>query len=127
MEANMCGWFEIPVSDFDRARKFYEKVFDIQIHVQELGKTRMGWFPFAEDPQARGAGGSVVYNPYFYKPSSKGVLIYFSSKNIDQELDRVEESGGVVLRKKTLISQEIGHMGLFKDSEGNRIALHSRK
>ena len=60
----------------------------------------MGWFPFAEDPQARGAGGSLVYNPDFYKPSSEGVLIYFSSKNIDQELDRVEKSGGVVVRKK---------------------------
>ena len=122
----MCGWFEIPVSDFDRARNFYEKVFDIHIQVQELGKTRMGWFPFAQDPQARGAGGSLVYNPDFYKPSATGVLIYFSSKNIDQELDRVEESGGVVLRKRTLISEGVGYMGLFRDSEGNRIALHSR-
>ena len=123
----MCGWFEIPVSDMDRARKFYEEVFEIKIHIEDFGKTRMGWFPFAEDPEARGASGSLVYNPDFYKPSSKGVLIYFSSADLALELGRVEEAGGTVLREKTLIREDIGYMGLFTDSEGNRIALHSRK
>ena len=123
----MCGWFEIPVSDMDRAKKFYEQVFKIKIQVQELGQTRMGWFPFAQDPEARGASGSLVYNPDFYQPSSAGVLIYFSSADVAEELGRVEEAGGTLLRDKTLIREDIGFMGLFIDSEGNRIAVHSRK
>ena len=87
----------------------------------------MGWFPFAQNPEARGASGSLVYNPDFYTPSSSGVLIYFSSADLAVELGRVEEAGGAVLREKTLIREDIGYMGLFTDSEGNRIALHSRK
>ncbi len=122
----MCGWFEIPVSDMKRAKEFYEKVFDIEIQVHQLGETLMGWFPFAKDPEARGASGSLVQNQEFYKPSSDGVLIYFSSAGIDAELGRVEAAGGQVLRGKTQISPEVGYMGLFLDSEGNRIALHSR-
>jgi predicted enzyme related to lactoylglutathione lyase len=127
MEANMCGWFEIPVLDMGRAKKFYETVFDIEIKVQQFGDTLMGWFPFAEDPQARGASGSLVENKNFYKPSTDGILIYFSSLEIHTELKKVEEAGGKVLQSKTQISPDIGFMGLFLDSEGNRIALHSRE
>ena len=126
MEANMVGWFEIPVMDMTRAQQFYEKVFDIKIHIVEMGETTMGWFPFPKDPQARGAGGSLIKNTTHYKPSDNGTLIYFSSAEIMHELSRVVEAGGQVLKEKTMISEDIGYMALFLDSEGNRIALHSR-
>jgi len=126
MEANMVGWFEIPVADMKRAQHFYEQVFDVNIQLEEFGKTMMGWFPWPGDPQARGAGGSLVYNPAHYNPSDNGVLIYFSTKEITAELDRVKAAGGSVLQEKTLIREDVGFMALFLDSEGNRIALHSR-
>lgn len=127
MEANMVGWFEIPVADMTRAQKFYEIVFDIKIHVEKFGDTLMGWFPFPKDPKARGAAGSLVQNAAFYNPSDNGTLIYFSSAEITAELNRVTEAGGTVLKEKTLIRDDIGYMALFLDSEGNRIALHSRE
>jgi len=40
-------------------------------------------------------------------------------------LDRIEAAGGQILVPKTEISPEYGHMAVFLDSEGNRIALHS--
>jgi predicted enzyme related to lactoylglutathione lyase len=126
MKANLVGWFEIPVSDMDRARKFYETVFAVVIQVEQFGDTKMGWFPFAEDPEVRGAAGSLVWNPKCYRPSAEGTLIYFSSAEIDKELNRVETSGAEILQRKTLIREHIAYMALFKDSEGNRIALHSR-
>lgn len=122
----MVGWFEIPVMDMKRAQKFYEQVFDIKIHIAEMGETTMGWFPFPKDPMARGSGGSLIQNLSHYKPSDNGTLIYFSSDEITQELTRVKEAGGQVLKEKTMISEDIGYMALFLDSEGNRIALHSR-
>ena len=126
MEANMVGWFEIPVADMTRAQKFYEQVFNIKIHIEQFGETTMGWFPFPKDPQARGAGGSLIHNPAHYNPANNGVLIYFSSDEITMELKRIKEAGGSVLQEKTLIRDDIGYMALFLDSEGNRIALHSR-
>ena len=127
MDANMVGWFEIPVADMERAKKFYETVFGIKIQVEQFGDTQMGWFPFAKDPEAKGAAGSLVQNLGFYKPSANGTLIYFSSPEINYELRMVEEAGGVLLQEKTLIKEEIGYMALFLDSEGNRIALHSKE
>ncbi len=31
MKSNIVGWFEIPVTDMERAIKFYEKVLDIEL------------------------------------------------------------------------------------------------
>jgi predicted enzyme related to lactoylglutathione lyase len=52
--------------------------------------------------------------------------VYFSSPEINEELQRVKDSGGQLLQEKTLIRDDIGYMALFLDTEGNRIALHSR-
>jgi len=41
------------------------------------------------------------------------------------ELDRVEAAGGKIGLEKTKISDENGFMGMFIDTEGNRVALHS--
>lgn len=127
MKANMVGWFEIPVSNMERAKKFYENVFDVKIQVDQFGETLMGWFPFNKDSNTPGASGSLVQNSQFYKPSANGTLVYFSSLEITHEIRKVEHSGGVVLQEKTLIKEDIGYMALFLDTEGNRIALHSKE
>nr|WP_293301128.1 VOC family protein [Allomuricauda sp.] len=125
MEQNMVGWFEIPVADMDRAKGFYEAVFGVAIQVHDMGDTKMGWFPW--DETKTGAAGCLIQNTDWYTPSNtEGVLIYFACTDLQQELDRVEPSGGKIVKPKTQISPDVGYMGLFLDSEGNRIALHSR-
>jgi len=124
MEQNVVSWFEIPVLDMDRAVAFYNKVFNINIQVQDFGGILMGWFPYAEGKE--GASGSLIKNEA-YKPSeTHGAVIYFGSQDVQNEIDRVEEAGGKIIQPKTQISPKIGYMGLFIDSEGNRIALHSK-
>jgi len=129
MKSNMVGWFEIPVKDIDRAVAFYNEVFQINIAIHDLGELVMGWFPFAEDSEAKGASGSLVYHKDFYKPSKEGTLIYFTSRtgDIKDELSRIEKAGGKILKPKTKISKDHGFMALFLDTEGNRVALHSVK
>ena len=123
----MVGWFEIPVNDMDLAVKFYNEVFQINIAVHPMGDLIMGWFPFAENPEAKGASGSLVCQKEFYKPSTEGTLIYFTSRtgDIKDELSRIEKAGGKILKPKTQISPDHGYMALFLDTEGNRVALHS--
>jgi predicted enzyme related to lactoylglutathione lyase len=124
MEHNVIGWVEIPVLDMDRAKLFYETVFGFEIQVQEFNELLMGWFPMAEGKM--GASGSLVRHPDWYAPSdSMGPLVYFSSPDLQRELDRVPGAGGKVMQPKTEISGEFGFMAVFLDSEGNRIALHS--
>jgi len=119
----MVGWFEIPVLDMDRAKKFYEIVFDISISVHDVGGFIMGWFP--SDHTKSGASGSLVKHKMYIPSDSAGSLIYFSCKDVDKELGRVEDAGGEVIQQKTEIGAGHGFMALMKDTEGNRIALHS--
>lgn len=120
------GWFEIPVQDMDRAIAFYQNVFDCTLEKQVMGDFQMAWFP--SDPSKAGASGSLVFHKDFYQTSAKaGALIYFSSEDCDLELKRAKESGGEVQIPKRMIAPDIGFMGVFLDSEGNRIAVHSMR
>ncbi len=125
MESNMIGWFEIPTADIKRAKGFYDNVFNIDIQIQDFGGVQMGWFPYAEGKI--GAAGSIIQHEAYVPSETKGVLIYFSCKELSIELGRIEKAGGKVVQPKTQISPEVGFMGIFIDTEGNRIALHSRK
>lgn len=126
MKYNMVGWFEIPVADMERAIKFYETVMGVKFDRQAMGPLDMAFFPMEE---GMGASGALVYHAEWYAPSMDGVLIYFTppSGDLANELGRVEAAGGKVLQEKTLITEEIGYMGLFIDTEGNRLGIHSRK
>lgn len=125
-ENNVVGWFEIPVEDMERAVKFYEKVFGFKLERNKLGPLDMAIFP--QIPGGKGTAGSLVHHVEHYKPSAEGTVIYFTSPSGDvkNELEKVVKAGGKMIRPKTQISEELGYMGIFLDSEGNRIAVHSR-
>ena len=127
MDKNVVVWFEIPTLNLDRAQKFYEEVLVLKLERLTMGPLEMAWFPWIED--AVGSPGSLVYQEGFFKPSADGVQIYFTSPSGDvaNELARVEKAGGKLLRPKTLISEDVGYYGLLLDTEGNRIAIHSRQ
>ena len=124
MKKNAVGWFEIPVLSMNRAVKFYETVFGVKLFVDEVGPILMGWFP--HDPTKPGSSGSLVYNEDFYKPSTDGALIYFSSDDVAVEVGKIKNAGVKVMHGKTLISEDVGYMALFIDTEGNRVGLHSK-
>jgi len=122
---NAISWFEIPSNDLDRAQRFYEAIFNIALFPLDVANIRMRMFPI-DDP-ATGIGGAVVHAEGFYQTSSSdGVLVYLNANpDVQIILDRVEAAGGKIVVPKTQISPEYGHMGIFIDSEGNRIGLHS--
>jgi len=127
IQHNVVGWFEIPVANMERAVSFYESVFGLSLTRHRLEPLDMAWFPWVETGQ--GSSGALVLLEEAYKPSRDGVLVYFTafSGDVAVELARVEAAGGKVLEQKKLISEDVGYMGLILDSEGNRIAIHSRR
>ena len=125
MMNNAISWFEIPAKDLDRAARFYETIFGIQLVPMDLAQIKMRMFPI--DNPVTGIGGAIVYAEGFYKPSKKkGPLVYLNGNpDVQRVLDKVEAAGGQIVVPKTLITPEHGHMAVILDSEGNRIALHS--
>ena len=122
---NAISWFEIPTTDINRAQKFYETVFGFSMMPLDFPDMKMRMFPL-DDPM-NGVGGALVDSGGFHKPSeTEGPLIYLNGNpDVQQFLERVEAAGGKIMVPKTEISPEYGDMGVFKDTEGNRIALHN--
>ena len=120
----MVGWFEIPVADMNRAKKFYEAVFKIEIAIHQMGEFKMGWFPYA--PKKSGASGSLVEQEMYSPSATHGPLVYFSCEDVANELSRVEVAKGQIIQSKTEIGDGHGFMALLIDTEGNRIAVHSQ-
>lgn len=125
---NALNWFEIPVTDFNRAKQFYETIFDFQMPESQMGPARMGFLLY--DFQSGKVGGAIVHHPGFHMPSQTGALIYLNcNPDLQVILDKVDKAGGKVRQQKMLVSTEqpqLGHWALIHDTEGNRIALHSR-
>ncbi len=120
---NPVNWFQIPVADMDRAVKFYEEILGYTLERHSMGESAMAFFH--GDLQKFGTGGMLVKDKAS-KPSAHGTQVYFASPsgNLEHELRKVEKAGGKVLQAKTSIG-EFGFMGLFADTEGNTVALHS--
>lgn len=120
---NMINWFEIAVSDFDRAKKFYETIFDIQMSVTEIQGYKMAFFP----NEAGIVSGAICYGEG-YIPSGAGALLYLNANpDVNLVLDRATAAGGRIIVPKTLIGADTGYYAFIVDTEGNRIALHSER
>jgi uncharacterized protein len=122
---NAISWFEIPTADLQRATSFYETIFQTKLIPLDLADIQMRMFPL-EDMMTQ-VGGALVYTKGFHNPSATdGPLVYLNGNpDLQAVLDRVEAAGGKVMVSKTQISEEYGNMGVFIDTEGNRIGLHS--
>ena len=119
--ANAINWFEIPASNFKRACSFYQEVLNQEIHTEDMMGTQMGFLHNDQDS----VGGAIVHGEG-YAPSGDGALLYLNGgTDLSDSLNRVEPAGGKVIRPKTKISDEIGYMAIFMDTEGNKLALHS--
>ena len=121
MKTNPVNWFEIPVNDMERAKRFYESVFDVELSMLSMGTMQMYQFPMVDDTY--GSAGTLVQMEG-YKPSHDGTLVYFSVGDIDGTLGKVIASGGKTILPKMSIA-EYGFVAHFEDSEGNKVALHS--
>ena len=123
MADNPVNWFEIPVSNLDRAKAFYEAVLGVELAPSEMGPLKMAWFPMTMG--ATGAAGTLAQGEG-YTPSKSGSLVYFHVDSIEDALGKIQKQGGKVLTPKMSIG-EWGHVAHFEDSEGNRVALHANQ
>ncbi len=123
-------WIEIPVTDIDRAAKFYGKLFETELEVQEdmpgirsaflpMG-SRNGSSPIAVLMEGR----SLVPSGY------QGCRLYFQAEpSMEAFLTRVEEAGGAVEVPPLALGslEEKVCLAMFFDTEGNLLGAQGKE
>ena len=127
MGVNPVMWFEIYVQDMQRAKSFYEAVFQVKFErlntPGSLDNHNMEMWAFPMEKDRVGAGGALIKMDGVPSGGS-GTLVYFSCVDCAVEASRVAANGGQVQREKFSIG-EYGFIALVVDTEGNMIGLHS--
>ncbi|MEO9533898.1 MAG: VOC family protein [Crocinitomicaceae bacterium] len=120
---NLVNWFDINVSNLDKAKKFYETVFNIQLtdFPAEFGK--QSGFPF--DPKGMNITGALVEKENF-AADNNNTIIYFDSEDCIAEAERAVTAGGKIIKPKMSIGP-FGFVAILMDVDGNAIGLHSKK
>ncbi|NML39573.1 VOC family protein [Chitinophaga sp. G-6-1-13] len=118
---NVITFFDIPATDFSRAVSFYKAILGLDINETDIFGTKMGFFP----SDGKNVSGAIVQGNDL-KPSTDGVVAYLNGGNdLQAVLDKVASNNGKVIVPKTHISPEVGFIGMFIDTEGNKMAVHS--
>ncbi|HTE33256.1 MAG TPA: VOC family protein [Chryseolinea sp.] len=124
-DVNALNWFDIPVADLKRAKKFYETILDIEMETTDKAG-EMAFFPRKPNTIMGLSGilsGALVKTDTM-KPGQDGPLIYLNaSPSVQPVIDRVEKAGGRVLVPRTQIPA--GFMSIILDTEGNKVGLHA--
>jgi predicted enzyme related to lactoylglutathione lyase len=121
MAQNPVRWFEIYVQDMNRARRFYESVFNVNLERLNSPDLEMWSFPMKMDQM--GTSGALVKMEGF--PSGgNSIIVYFACADCTVEEDRAKKHGGRIQKGKMSIG-EYGYISLVYDTEGNMIGLHS--
>lgn len=121
MNTNPVVWFEIYVQDLDRAKTFYESVFQTRLTRLDSDEVEIWGFPM--EMNWPGASGALVRKAGV-ESGGNSSLVYFSCRDCAVEAARAAQYGGQTHREKTSIGK-YGHIAYIVDTEGNMIGLHS--
>lgn len=121
MAHNPVIWFEIYVQDMNRAKKFYESVFQTKLERIKSPAIEMWGFPMLMDQV--GTAGSLV-RMEGVPSGGNSTIVYFTCADCAVEEGRAEKLGAKIYRRKISIG-EYGYISLLYDTEGNMIGLHS--
>lgn len=121
---NAINWFEIPVLNYERAKKFYAEILNGEITDMPMDNMKYGILPY--DMENQGVGGAIIEFE-LSKPSEDGSTVYLNGgEDLSVPLSKVVALGGSIVMPKTEIGEN-GFIAQFMDTEGNRVALHSMK
>ena len=132
MTEQALAWFEIPVSDMERAIEFYSKIYDTQLTEAEVPMPRVRIAVLPNSIMSEGAagtkpGGSLITTDYHKPTGAGGVTVYLNANpDLNLILQRAEAAGGKIICAKSPLPGS-GYFGWFIDSEGNYMGVMSKE
>ena len=88
----LVNWLEIPVTDMQRAMRFYESVFEHPLRRETIGEVDLAVFTHAE------SAGALVQGEQYRSSAFYGPVPYFNAPQLDDVLARVTYAGGRTVR-----------------------------
>ncbi|MDO6446872.1 VOC family protein [Colwellia sp. 1_MG-2023] len=117
---NQIVWVDIPVTDLDRAISFYSALLDGEVLKQTYDQFNFGLLPHADTS----VSGCLIESPAEHI-NEFGPLIYFNVEGRISQAVEIAKSFNVEIIEEMFQMGEHGFRAVLKDTEGNRIALHS--
>lgn len=111
------AWTEIPVTDMDRAKSFYETVFGFEITVTDMEPNPVGMISTAQD-------GGISGHIYPGKPATEGqgpTIHLYVPDTVEDAMDRLVNNGGIEC--SPVITIPPGRFAYAQDPDGNSIGL----
>ncbi len=114
---HMVVWAEIPVTDMDRSRAFYEDVLQCKMHLNEDGPNPILMFP--TNDEISGVAGHIY--PGTPSPGAGPTVHLAVPDTVEEASARVTGAGGKAL--PGVIDIPAGRFGYAVDPDGNSIGL----
>jgi predicted enzyme related to lactoylglutathione lyase len=111
-------YFEMPADDVERAKHFYESVFEWKIDYIP----RIDYHSVQTSDGGDGIGGGLIRR----KAAGQPIMNYVRVRSIEECQVLIVENGGTIVLKR----QEVpgfGAYAIFRDTEGNLVGLHERQ
>jgi uncharacterized protein len=121
MAKNVVIWADIPVTDMERARRFYGALLQAEIPLMPGTNDTVALLPGGSEEGVVSADLAMGEN---MKPSMDGPTVYLDPMgDIDAFMQRVASAGGRILQAPMDMGPVVGVIGFFVDSEGNRMGV----
>jgi predicted enzyme related to lactoylglutathione lyase len=118
MKVNEIGFVAIPVTDMERARKFYEGVLGLK----ESGRFMEGqWIEY-------GLGKDTLCIASIndtWRPSDQGTGAALEMENFDEAIAELKKAG--VTFAMDAFESPVCHMAIVQDPDGNKLMIHKLK
>lgn len=105
-----------PVSNMDRARRFYEHVLGLHVssHYQEV------WVEY----EVGGSTFAITTTDMGHTPGSKGALVAFEVSDFEAFIHKLKERAVSFITEA--FETPICRMAVIEDQDGNHITIHKR-
>ncbi len=120
------NWFEVPTTDLERARTFYESILNTSLRREATDPADLMYvFPVERSPGQPAVTGALVQRE-LHQPGTEGTIIYLNCNGkLQQVIDRVPSAGGTITMPVTPVPGGFGQFACIRDTEGNILGLHS--
>lgn len=116
----IINWLEIPATNIGRAKAFYQTAFGMSFYDLEMNGMQYALAEYKGNNNTLALVQGEGYNP-----SQDGAVVYLNAgPDMTVYTDAIAKAGGQVLMPKTFVNEQVGHIGFYMDTEGNKIGLH---